>query len=369
MTPSAKDFITPLTLSTLSKNPVICSSFNQEDGHWQSHVELGTWADLMIIAPLTANTLAKMVHGIADNFVTTAYLSARCPIFFAPAMDFDMYHHPSTVENVRKLQLLGHLLIEPQVGELASGLSGPGRMEEPEKIVNVIDAYFRNSQDLVNKKILITAGPTYEAIDPVRFIGNHSSGQMGFELAHESARRGAQVILITGPTHMLIDHPSVDRVDVLTAKNMYAACSKYFPDSDITIMAAAVADFSPDHYERNKIKKEKGELIIKLKATKDILHELGKKKSKDKILVGFALETDNGINAALQKLQDKNLDLIVLNSLKNKGAGFGTSTNKITIITHIGKQINYPLKPKNEVAKDIIDQIVKLVSNHKAGAK
>lgn len=358
MTSAAKDFITPLTMSTLSKNPVLCDPFEEGSGEWHSHVDLGTWADMLIIAPATANTLAKMAHGIADNYLLTVYLSARCPVLFAPAMDLDMYNHPATKANICKLETLGHQLIEPQVGELASGLCGAGRMEEPEKILDFVVSEFNRSQDLKNQKILITAGPTYEAIDPVRFIGNFSSGKMGFAIAENAAKRGAEIILVTGPTHCLVDHPNIKRIDVITAHEMYEECHRIFDETNITIMCAAVADYTPEKPSGKKIKKEGDTLEIKLSPTRDILASLGKLKRDDQLLVGFALETNNEVENAVKKIQNKNLDFIVLNSLRDKGAGFGTPTNKITIIDRNGKSKSYDLKPKEEVAMDIIDTLV-----------
>ena len=358
MTSAAKDFITPLTMSTLSKNPVLCDPFDERSGEWHSHVDLGTWADMLIIAPATANTLAKMAHGIADNYLLTVYLSAKCPVLFAPAMDLDMYKHPATKANICKLETLGHQLIEPQVGELASGLSGAGRMEEPEKILDFVVNEFSRSQDLKNQKILITAGPTYEAIDPVRFIGNHSSGKMGFAIAENAAKRGAEVTLITGPTHCRVDHPDINRIDVITANEMYEECHRRFDDTNIGIMSAAVADYTPEKPSSNKIKKKANTLEIKLSPTRDILASLGKLKRDDQLLVGFALETNNEVENAVKKIQNKNLDFIVLNSLRDKGAGFETTTNKITIIERSGKSKSYDLKPKVDVAKDILDTLV-----------
>jgi len=361
MTYASKDFITPLTLSTLSKNPVLCEPFEPQSGAWNSHVELGLWADMMLVAPVTANTLAKMSNGIADNYLLTVYLSARCPIVFAPAMDLDMYNHPLTKSNILKLQSLGHTLIEPQTGELASGLSGAGRMEEPENILNFVIGHFKRKNDLKGKKVLISAGPTHEAIDPVRYIGNHSSGKMGFALAQAAAARGAEVVLISGPTNMSVKHLSIHRVDVISAQQMYDACLKHFNKCDITIMAAAVADFTPEKPANQKIKKKDSLLEIKLKPTKDILAEMGATKKTDQILVGFALETDQELVNARNKLDNKKLDLIVLNSLKDVGAGFDKPTNKITILDKEGTSTEYDLKVKQEVAEDILDKVVELV--------
>ncbi len=366
MTPSACDFITPLTLSTLSGNPVIIDSFDPEDGSWNSHVDLGIWADLMILAPLTANTMAKMAHGIADNFLLTAFLSARCPVFFAPAMDLDMYKHPATQANVQKLTGMGCKLIEPQTGELASGLSGEGRMEEPEKILEAVIHFFGQSEQLKGKTVLISAGPTHEAIDPVRYIANHSTGTMGFALAQEAAERGASVILVTGPTTLTTDNANINRIDVTSAREMYEECLKHFPASDMTIMSAAVADFKPVQRLSQKIKKDKNALTLALEPTEDILKAMGDRKKSHQILVGFALETDNELTNAKRKLKAKNLDLIVLNSLKDQGAGFGYRTNKITLIDRKHTHLSFDLKPKREVAKDIIDCLVNNILNTKA---
>ena len=357
MTPAALDFITPLTLSTLSGNPVICEPFDPSEGTWNSHVDLGLWADLIVLAPLTANTMAKMAHGIADNFVLTAFLSARCPVFFAPAMDMDMYKHPATRQNIQKLTGMGCWLIEPQIGELASGLSGEGRMEEPERIVECIRQFFTKGHSLKGKKILVSAGPTHEAIDPVRYVANHSTGTMGFALANEAARRGASVILVAGPSTLSADHPDIDRKDVVTADEMYHECLKHFPSCDIAIMSAAVADFRPSHPEPQKIKKDRASLTIALEPTADILKAMGQIKKTHQYLVGFALETDNELEHAREKLKNKKLNLIVLNSLKESGAGFGFGTNKITLIDETGENREYEAKPKQEVAGDILDWI------------
>ena len=361
MTENARDFVTPLTLSTLSKRPVFTFPFNEVDGTWNSHVDMGNWADLMIIAPASAATLSKMASGMADNLLVTTYLSAKCPVFFAPAMDLDMYKHPTTTANVQKLVSFGHQLIEPQVGELASGLCGAGRMEEPENILEAVTKYFIKKQHLSGKNILITAGPTYEYIDPVRFIGNFSSGQMGYALAIEAAERGAKVTLVSGPVNLTISHPNIRLINVVSASEMYDAALAAFAESQITIMAAAVADFTPEKKSDHKIKKEHALKSIILVPTKDILAAAGKLKQADQILVGFALETDQEIENARKKLQNKNLDLIVLNSLNNPGAGFGVNTNKISILDKSGNQNDYPLKPKTEVASDILDRISELI--------
>jgi len=361
MTVNARNFVTPLTLSTLSNRPVHTFPFDENNGSWTSHVDMGAWADVMLIAPATAATLSKMANGHADNLLLTTYLSAKCPLFFAPAMDLDMFNHPTTKQNVEKLQGFGHTLIEPQVGELASGLCGAGRMEEPENIVKLLIKFFSTDQTFAGRKFLITAGPTYEAIDPVRFIGNHSSGHMGFALAQKAAERGAEVTIISGPTHLNIQHPLVERIDVVSAAQMYDACKKIFPGTDVTIMSAAVADFTPEHVGDGKIKKGNRPAALKLMPTTDILFQLGREKSGDQVLVGFALETDNEIENARLKLQNKNLDLIVLNSLKDQGAGFGVATNKVSILDNKGNQFKYGLKPKEEVAEDILDRISGLI--------
>jgi phosphopantothenoylcysteine decarboxylase/phosphopantothenate--cysteine ligase len=361
MTEAARDFVTPLTLSTLSNKPVYTFPFNEKDGSWNSHVDMGNWADVMLVAPASAATISKMAHGHADNLLLTTYLSAKCPVFFAPAMDLDMFKHPSTSENVAKLVGFGHTLIEPQVGELASGLCGAGRMEEPENIVEVLNNYFSKTLDFSGKHFMVTAGPTFEAIDPVRFIGNFSSGQMGFAIALKAAERGARVTLICGPTHLEIEHPLIERIDVVSAAQMYDACIGNFSNADVTIMTAAVADFTPENPEKEKIKKSKEPSSIGLIPTRDILAALGIEKRKGQFLAGFALETENEIEHARVKLQNKNLDLIVLNSLKDQGAGFGVATNKVTILDKEGNQANYPLKPKAEVADDILDRISELI--------
>ncbi|MBP6978674.1 MAG: bifunctional phosphopantothenoylcysteine decarboxylase/phosphopantothenate--cysteine ligase CoaBC [Bacteroidales bacterium] len=358
MTPAARDFITPLTLSTLSKNPVICDPFDVNDGTWNSHVDLGLWADLMMIAPLTANTMAKMAHGIADNFLLTAFLSARCPVFLAPAMDLDMYKHPTTQANIQKLTGMGCHLIEPQIGELASGLSGEGRMEEPEQIVETLIQFFGIQKELSGKTVLISAGPTHEAIDPVRYIANHSTGTMGFALAEEAADRGASVILISGPTLLKTNNVNIHRIDVTSASEMYQECIRHFPACNIAIMSAAVADFRPIKTATQKIKKNTASLTLTLEPTEDILRTMGENKKPHQVLVGFALETDNEQVNAREKLHNKNLDLIVLNSLRDKGAGFGYGTNKITLIDKDNQSLSFDIKPKQEVAKDIFDWLI-----------
>jgi phosphopantothenoylcysteine decarboxylase/phosphopantothenate--cysteine ligase len=359
MTPASKDFITPLTLSTLSKNPVHSAFYEKKDENelWNNHVELGLWADYFLIAPATANTLSKMVNGTCDNLLLATYLSAKCPVYFAPAMDLDMYKHPSTKESLAKLKSYGNLLIPVASGELASGLVGEGRMAEPEDIVSFIENNILSKLPLRGKKVLITAGPTYEAIDPVRFIGNHSSGKMGFSIAKEAANLGAEVILISGPSHQQINHSFVKRIDVVSANEMYNEAHKYFNEVDIAILAAAVADYKPKNVAHQKIKKQDSSLTIALTPTKDILASLGLIK-KQQFLVGFALETNNEIENAKSKIKQKNLDAIVLNSLKDKGAGFATNTNKITIIDKYLNEKAFELKSKADVAKDIINEII-----------
>jgi len=359
MSPASCAFITPLTLATLSKRPVY-TQFEKDFGEWTNHVELGLWADLMIMAPATANTLAKMANGLCDNLLLATYLSAKCPVFFAPAMDLDMFAHPSTKENIRKLKSYGNIEIESAYGELASGLIGQGRMAEPEDMLQIITNFFNNDSalDLKGKKVVITAGPTYEPIDPVRFIGNHSTGKMGFDIANEAAKRGADVVLITGPTSLTTSNDSIQVVKVLSAKEMYQACHEVFPSADIVIGAAAVADYRPKVVADQKIKKSDEEFTIVLEKNPDILASLGAIKT-NQFLVGFALETENEIEYAKSKLKKKKLDLIVLNSLNDKGAGFGKPTNKVTFIDKDFNVFPQELKSKEAVAKDIIDQIVK----------
>ncbi len=361
MTPEATDFITPLTLSTLSKNPVLVDYFTPETGEWNNHVELGLWADLFLIAPASANTLAKMAGGLCDNLLTAIYLSAKCPVYFAPAMDLDMWKHTSTVENVDRLLSFGNILIKPGNGELASGLHGEGRMAEPEEIVVFITADLKKGLPLLNQKILVTAGPTYEAIDPVRFIGNHSSGKMGFAIADELVKLGADVILVTGPTAQVSHQRAVRRVDVTSAAQMLAACEQYYVDAKACIMSAAVADYTPVNVANQKIKKQGDNLNIELKTTVDILKTLGERKRDDQLLVGFALETNDEEQNAILKLKKKNLDFIVLNSLNDNGAGFKSDTNKITIIDRDLQKTIYSLKSKDEVARDICNKLVELI--------
>ena len=360
MTPASKDFITPLTLSTLSKNPVHSAFYEKKEENelWNNHVDLGLWADFMIIAPATANTLSKMANGICDNLLSATYLSAKCPIYFAPAMDLDMYKHESSINNFEKIQSFGNIMIPATSGELASGLIGEGRMAEPEEIVSFIENDMLSKLPLKGNKVLITAGPTYEAIDPVRFIGNHSSGKMGFAIAKEAANLGAEVFLISGPSHQTITHSFVHRIDVTSAEEMYNVAHEYFKDVDIAILSAAVADYKPKNSATEKIKKKDSTLEILLEPTKDILRSLGKIK-KQQFLVGFALETNNELENAVGKLESKNLDIIVLNSLQDKGAGFATDTNKITIIDKNLKKTEFDLKSKTEVAKDIMNEIIK----------
>lgn len=358
MTPASKDFVTPLTLSTLSKNPVHSSFFNDEDENavWNNHVDLALWADLFVIAPATANTLSKMVSGNSDNLLLAAYLSAKCPVYFAPAMDLDMYKHPSTLSSFKALQSYGNIIIPAESGELASGLSGEGRMAEPENIVAFIEADLESKLPLRGKKILVTAGPTYEPIDPVRFIGNHSSGKMGFDIAKAAADEGAEVILVSGPTHLKLNHPLVKLVSVTSSEEMYHACHEYFADVDAAVAAAAVADYRPRDVATQKIKKNESTLSLELEKTKDILSSLGAIK-KEQFLIGFALETENEIENAKLKIKKKNLDLIVLNSLNDEGAGFGKPTNKVTFIDKDFNLEPLELKTKEEVAQDIINKI------------
>ena len=359
MTPAARDFVTPLTLSTLSKNPVLIDLFNEEA--WANHVMLGRWADVMLVAPLSCNTLAKMATGQCDNLLMATYLSATCPVVVAPAMDEDMWHHPTTITNLDKLRAFGNRVIPVDKGELASGLYGDGRMAEPEAILTFIEEEIFLEKDLLGKKVLVTAGPTYEPIDPVRFIGNHSSGKMGIALSKELANRGAEVSLVLGPSALSVSIPGVRLQKVQTANEMYEACVEEFRDSDVAIMSAAVADYTPVAQAREKIKKSAESLTLELVKTKDILKSLGDQKKNGQILVGFALETTNEKEYALKKLENKNADLIVLNSLNDEGAGFGFDTNKITIFEKSGQQLAYERKPKQQVAKDIVDRIVNLL--------
>ncbi len=369
ITPAGKEFITPITLSALTSKPVISEFFSQRDGSWHSHVDLGLWADAMIIAPATASTIGKMAHGIADNMLITTYLSMKAPVFVAPAMDLDMYRHPSTVNNLNVLRTYGNHIIEAADGELASHLVGKGRMEEPEKIFEVLSAFFNDKQseqlacnnDLAGKRILITAGPTHEKLDAVRFIGNYSTGKMGFALAESCANRGAEVELIAGPVELTVDHPHIHRTDVVSAQEMFEAATSLFPSVDAGILCAAVADFTPIKKADHKIKREgNGNLHLELQPTQDIAATLGKLKTAKQHLVGFALETDNERHNACDKLRRKNLDFIVLNSLNDKGAGFAYDTNKVTILTAQGKTMEYPIKSKKLVADDIVEELVSL---------
>jgi len=359
LTPDGANFITPLTLATLSKNPVYTQYFEEETGVWSNHVELGLWADLIIIAPISANTLAKLATGICDNLLTAVYLSAKCPVYVAPAMDLDMWKHESTQANIAKINSYGNIVIAPGSGELASGLYGEGRMAEPEEIILFLDEAIKKSMPLYGKKVMVTAGPTYEAIDPVRFIGNHSSGKMGFALADELARLGADVTLIAGPTAQKPTQ-TVKRTDVVSAQQMYEACLSVFPETDITVMCAAVADYRPKTVATNKIKKQHSSLVLELEKTVDILATLGKAKKGNQILVGFALETNDEENYAKGKLEKKNLDLVVLNSLNDKGAGFKSDTNKITIFNKALERSVFEMKAKADVAKDICSAILKI---------
>lgn len=358
ITPAGKEFITPITLSALTSKPVISEFFGQKDGTWNSHVDLSLWADLMLIAPATAATLGKMAHGIADNMLITTYLSAKAPVYIAPAMDLDMFLHQSTKQNIETLRSYGNSIIEPTFGELASHLVGKGRMEEPERIIEIIEQHFAKEQQLAGKKVMITAGPTYEKIDPVRFIGNHSSGKMGYAIAEECAKRGASVTLISGPVSLEVNHPNIQRINVESAEDMYNSAHQYFVDTDVAVLCAAVADYTPLKKSDVKMKREKeSNLSIELIATKDIAASLGSIKKDSQILVGFALETNDEEANAKDKLSRKNLDFIVLNSLNDKGAGFKCDTNKISIIDR-QRRTDYELKPKSEVANDIVDRIV-----------
>lgn len=364
ITPSGKEFITPVTLSALTHKPVISDFFAQRDGTWHSHVDLGLWADAMLIAPCTASTLGKLAHGIADNMLVTTYMSMKAPVFIAPAMDLDMYAHSATQENLKKLSAAGNHIIEPQSGFLASGLDGKGRMEEPAKIVRMISEWFDNEtsvRQLTGRHIMITAGPTYEKIDPVRFIGNYSSGKMGFAIAEECLRRGANVTLIAGPVNLSCSE-GIRRIDVESCEEMYEAALKVFPDTDAAILAAAVADFKPEQQCDRKIKHDKGNMTLHLKTTTDIAASLGKLKTERQCLIAFALETDNEEQNAMHKLKSKNADFIVLNSMRNKGTCFQSDNNKITIIGSDRKK-QFPIKSKIEAAGDIVDEMVEVISH------
>lgn len=358
MTDSASEFITPLTMSTVSKNPVVQQFVKDTTGQWNNHVEFGLWADVLLVAPCTANTIGKFANGLCDNLLTAVYLSARCPAFLAPAMDVDMLGHPSTKENLAKVAAFGNKIIAPEFGELASGLTGDGRMAEPEEILSVLEAHFSIRKSLAGKTVLVTAGPTYEAIDPVRFIGNHSSGKMGFAIAERMAALGARVHLVAGPTNLHTDRPGIDVINVVSADEMYAACTKIFPTVDIAVLAAAVADYKPKEKKEQKLKKSGQALTMELTPTRDIAASLGEKKKKGQFVVGFALETESEKENAIKKLEAKKFDLIVLNSLRDEGAGFGHDTNKVTIIDRDRNMLGFGLKNKKEVAGDIVNAIL-----------
>ncbi len=362
MTKLAKEFITPLTLATLSKNPILVDFFDPENGQWNSHVDLGSWSDLYVIAPATANSMGKMAHAVADNLLITTYLSAKCPVMLAPAMDLDMFQHPANLKNIEILKSYGNIIIEPESGELASGLIGKGRMAEPEVITENIIDFFSSKKKLKTKKVLVTAGPTYEPIDPVRFIGNYSSGKMGYAIAEELANQGAEVILVSGPTNLSVSNPLITKINIQTAQEMYDESLKYFPECEAAIMSAAVADFKPEMQFNKKVKRGKDNMQISLTPNKDIAAELGVMKNKNQLLIGFALETNNEIENAKLKIKNKNLDFIVLNSLNEKGAGFGHDTNKISIIDNQYNLTKFDLKPKNEVAVDIVDALIEKLS-------
>ena len=362
MTELAKEFITPLTLATLAQNPILVDFFDPTNGNWNSHVDLGLWADAYLIAPATANTIAKMATGVADNLLLTTYLSAKCPVFIAPAMDLDMFAHPATQKNIELLKSIGNQIIEPGTGELASGLEGKGRMEEPDKIVTFLDDFF-NEKPLKGKNILITAGPTYEKIDPVRFVGNYSSGKMGFALAEVLAAKGADVCLISGPVQLKTKHTNIERIDVESAEEMYEAATSRFYSVDGAILCAAVADFTPTETADQKLKRENDNLSLELKPTKDIAAALGEMKMESQFLVGFALETNNEEANALTKLKKKNFDFIVLNSLQDEQAGFGFDTNKISILFRSGDTKEFGLKSKIQVAEDIVEEVTGLLNS------
>ncbi|MFC2120468.1 bifunctional phosphopantothenoylcysteine decarboxylase/phosphopantothenate--cysteine ligase CoaBC [Bacteroidota bacterium] len=361
ITPYGKEFISPVTLATLSKNTVLCDFFKYDDGAWNSHVDLGLWADLMIIAPATANTIAKMAHGIADNLLLTTYLSARCKVMLAPAMDMDMLAHPATIKNFKIIKEYGNIIIDPSGGELASGLEGKGRMEDPEKIILAAKNYFAENETLSGKKFLVNAGPTYEKIDPVRYIGNFSSGKMGYAIAEELAERGAEVTLVSGPVSICLNQNNISIDKVISAEEMFEKCLSIFPKMDGAILTAAVADYKPLEVSKSKIKRKKDNLNIELEPTNDIASALGKIKTDKQLLIGFALETENELKNAMAKIEKKKLDFIVLNSLKNEGAGFQTDTNKICIIDKDNITEEFELKSKNEVARDIINKLEQLI--------
>jgi phosphopantothenoylcysteine decarboxylase/phosphopantothenate--cysteine ligase len=358
MTPSAKEFITPVTMSALSGKPVASEFFSTNDGAWHSHVDMGQWADLMLIAPATAATLGKMAHAICDNLLVTTYMSAKCPVMIAPAMDLDMFRHPANMDNLNILRSYGNLIIEPGEGALASGLYGKGRMEEPENILEGVIRFFNQKKKMLNKHFLVTAGPTYEKIDPVRFVGNYSTGKMGYAIANELAASGARVSLVSGPVTVKYTHPQVTVISVESAEQMYRRCVEIFPSADGAVMCAAVADFTPENFSENKLKRGDDELVIRLKPTQDIAGELGRLKTDRQLLIGFALETNDELNNAHSKMVRKNLDFIVLNSLNDPGAGFGGDTNKITMIGKDNNQTFFELKSKTEVAVDIVERIV-----------
>ena len=365
MTPSAKEFVGPVTFSALSGKPVLSEFFSTEAGDWNSHVEMGVSADLMLIAPVTASSLGKMAHGIADNLLITTYLSARCPIVLAPAMDLDMYAHPSTRHNLQLLKETGSIVIEPGSGELASGLEGKGRMEEPEEILDFLRQLNISSskKKLLNKKVLVTAGPTHENIDPVRFIGNHSSGKMGYAIAEAFAAEGAKVFLVSGPVSINTEVKEIDIMRVTSAADMFSACEELIDSVDVAVFNAAVADFTPVENFGKKVKRGKELWSIQLEPTRDIAGELGKRKSPNQLFVGFALETEQGVEYAQEKMQKKNMDLMVLNSLQDKGAGFGTDTNRVTMMDRAGKMERYELKPKTQVATDLVDRVINMIEN------
>lgn len=364
MTTSACDFIGPLTLSTLSGNPVEVNFFQKDSGEWNNHVDLGLWADLMVVAPATANTLSKMANGTCDNLLLATYLSAKCPVWFAPAMDLDMYLYPTTTENINKLVGFGNRCIEPNEGELASGLVGKGRMEEPEEIAELIEAHFGVPNDFEGKKVLVTAGPTYESIDPVRFLGNHSSGKMGIAIADEFAARGAEVTLVCGPSKISSQQEAVKRINIRSAQEMFEACSAVQNEIDVAVMAAAVADYTPSDFSDQKVKKADGDLSIPLKRTIDILKHLGDNKLPDQVLVGFAMETQNELENAALKVKKKNADFIVLNSLNEKGAGFQADTNKVTFVYNNETHESFELKSKLDVAKDIAVKVNEIITKN-----
>jgi len=365
MTPAAREFVGPVTFSALSGKPVLSDFFSDEGGDWNSHVEMGVSADLMLIAPVTATTLGKLANGVADNLLITTYLSARCPVLVVPAMDMDMYRHPSTQANLETLKKYGNLVIEPGVGELASGLEGPGRMEEPENILTFIRQIQSgpSKKKLLNKRVLVTAGPTHENIDPVRFIGNHSSGKMGFAIAEAFAAEGAKVSLVSGPVELNTSVTGIEVFRVRSAEEMFERCDALMEQMDIAVFNAAVSDFTPVSVSGNKVKRGKEEWTLTLKPTRDIAAEMGKRKSAGQLLVGFALETDNEQDFARQKLEKKNLDLIVLNSMQDRGAGFGTDTNRVTMIDRMGNADKFELKPKQQVAVDLVQRVIKMVED------